>query len=332
MEEDLHPYDSCLDWFNNQIKNINIPSIDMVRTFLEFESKNFNNYCAIFIGGGNTFKLLKGIKDYNIYEKIINYLNDDGIIVGGSAGAIIFGYDINSCLVMDRNYVKLDDTKGFNFLNGKSIFAHYTNSKTIDIHKKYTDYLLDYSSKYEDVIALPEEDTIYIDDDNIEIIGYKPYYEFSNGNINKIDIIKLVPYSDNDYEFVYDIKKNAYKKYVVECWGSWNDDDQRKYYDTFINSVKENAFIIMNGNEKIGFYNGEVLENNSYEIGNICIIPKYQGNGIGTMILNNIIEKYKDKNIEIQYFKNNPVGALYERLGFVLNGETEFHYQMIKKR
>ena len=87
--------------------------------------------------------------------------------------------------------------------------------------------------------------------DNIEIIGYKPYYEFSNGNINKIDIIKLVPYSDNDYEFVYDIKKNAYKKYVVECWGSWNDDDQRKYYDTFINSVKENAFIIMNGNEKI---------------------------------------------------------------------------------
>ena len=26
--------------------------------------------------------------------------------------------------------------------------------------------------------------------------------------------IKLVPYTDDDYEFVYEVKKNAYKKYV----------------------------------------------------------------------------------------------------------------------
>lgn len=31
--------------------------------------------------------------------------------------------------------------------------------------------------------------------------------------------IKLVSYIDDNYEFVYNVKKNAYKKYVEECWG-----------------------------------------------------------------------------------------------------------------
>ena len=147
-----------------------------------------------------------------------------------------------------------------------------------------------------------------------------------------MDKISLVPYTNEDYEFVYEVKKNAYKKYVEECWGSWVEDDQRKYFERFIAAVKGNAFIIMDENKKIGFYNGEVSESGNYEIGNICIIPEYQGKGIGTKILKDKIEDNKDRDIEIQYFKQNPVGSLYARLGFVPNGETEFHYQMKKPR
>lgn len=88
----------------------------------------------------------------------------------------------------------------------------------------------------------------------------------------------------------------------------------------------------MAGERKIGFYNGEILENGNYEVGNICIIPEYQGNGIGSKILKNVLEENKDKDIEIQYFKQNPVGKLYERLSFMPNGETEFHYRMIKPK
>ena len=67
-----------------------------------------------------------------------------------------------------------------------------------------------------------------------------------------------------------------------------------------------------------------------YGIENICIIPEYQRKGIGTKILKDIIEKYNETNIEIQYFKQNPVGNLYERLGFEKYGENNFHYKMIK--
>lgn len=332
MDEIDHPYDGCYEWFQKQITNVDVCGVDMPRTFEEFANFNFDNYSAIFIGGGNTYKLLKGIKENGIFEKIEEYLSKDGIVIGCSAGAIIFGYDINSCLAMDRNDVNLLDTKGFNAIKEKSIFAHYTNSKTEEIHNKYTDYLIEYSNKHEEVIALPEEDTMYIDDNNIEIIGYKPYYEFRNGEINMKETIELVPYMDNDYEFVYEVKKNAYKKYVEECWGSWIEDDQRKYFEKFINTVRNNAYIVMDGDNKIGFYNGEILENGNYEVGNICIIPEYQGKGIGSRILKDKLEENKDRDIEIQYFKQNPVGNLYVRLGFVPSGETEFHYQMIKPK
>ena len=144
--------------------------------------------------------------------------------------------------------------------------------------------------------------------------------------------VKIVPYTDDDYEFVYEVKKNAYKKYVEECWGAWIEEEQRKYFKKFIDTVKDNAYIIMDGNTRIGFYNGEILENGNYEVGNICIIPKYQGKGIGTTILKDKLEENKDRNIEIQYFKQNPVGELYKRLGFIPNGETEYHYQMIKPK
>ena len=184
MDESNHPYDDCYEWFQQQIVNVENIGVDMPRSFEEVASINLDNYSVIFIGGGNTYNRLKGIKDYGIFEKIKNY---NGIIIGGSAGAIIFGYDINSCLVMDDNNVNLKDTKGFNLLNNKSIFAHYTNSKTEEIHNKYTNYLINYSKEHEEVIALPEEDTIFIDNE-IEIIGNRPYYIFKDGIVEKREI------------------------------------------------------------------------------------------------------------------------------------------------
>ncbi len=146
-----------------------------------------------------------------------------------------------------------------------------------------------------------------------------------------MDNIKLIPYKDDDYEFVYEVKKDAYKKYVENIWGSWKEEEQRKYFDNFITNVKNNAFIIIFENTKIGFYNGEISSDGNYEIENICIIPQYQNKGIGSKILREKIQENKDRDITIQYFKQNPVGELYKRLGFATNGESEYHYKMIKR-
>ena len=178
-----------------------------------------------------------------------------------------------------------------------------------------------------------------------DIIGYianeageykmEKYPKISNNNVD-LNQYNMRPYIDNEYhdykEFIYRTKKEAYKKYVEECWGSWNEEDQRRYYKNFINEVCNDTWIIQLNGKDIGFYNGVTLEDGSYEIGNICIIPEYQGKGIGTQVLKDVMELHKEQDIHIQYFKQNPVGTLYTSLGFVPNGEAEFHYKMIKPK
>ena len=141
---------------------------------------------------------------------------------------------------------------------------------------------------------------------------------------------KFRRFTMNDYEYVYTLKKMAYIDYVIANWGKWDEDAQKEYFKRFVNKYKDTMYIITYDNNDVGFYNDDFLENGNYEIGNICIDETYRGRGIGTKILLDILEKYKEYDIELQYFKQNRVGELYKRLGFVDNGETNFHYKMIK--
>ena len=53
----------------------------------------------------------------------------------------------------------------------------------------------------------------------------------------------------------------------------------------------------MCNNEKIGFYQGQVVNERTYYIENICIIPEYQGKGIGTEILKSIVKEYSARSL-----------------------------------
>ena len=143
---------------------------------------------------------------------------------------------------------------------------------------------------------------------------------------------KTRAYKDSDYDFVYDTKKVVYQKYVEECWGAWDDEKQRGFFVDFINAYARDIIIIIVDGERAGFYHCENLKSGELEIGNICLIPKYQGMGIGTDILKNLIAENRDKDILLQYFKQNPVGKLYSRLGFEFLEEKPYHIKMILRR
>ena len=195
MDETDHPYDSCHEWIKEEISSIDIPNIEMVRSFEELADKDFNKYSLIYIGGGNTYKLLNGIKTTHTYDKLKEYIKNDGIVYGSSAGAVIFGKDINIIEAMDNNDIGIKDTSGFDYLNGISLFVHYTNyrSKYTEeenkkLTKKYTDFIVNYTKNNEKVIAFPEEDTVFFDGKNIRVIGELAYYTFENGKKQKIEI------------------------------------------------------------------------------------------------------------------------------------------------
>lgn len=177
MEPERFP--SCLAWITEEFKQFRLAGIDMVSSMEELYQKDFADYCALFFGGGNTYRLLSGLKASGCFKKIDNYIRHDGVVFGGSAGAIIFGATIDSCACDDENDIRLTDTSGFDVLNGASLLCHYTN-RAQQAHQRSTEHLLALS-KQGPIIALPEEDTILVHEHNIRVIGSRPYYEFVGG-------------------------------------------------------------------------------------------------------------------------------------------------------
>lgn len=175
-------YSGCLEFMTDELSDIDKQGVDMVKSTDELMSKNFTDYACIYIGGGNTYKLLNDLKISGAFDRIKKYLlEDDGIVYGGSAGAIIFGKDLDSCNTDDENEVGLVDNSGFNMINGYSLLCHYT-SREPERTELSKNYLLELSKK-KPIYAIPEEDTIYVEDGKVEFIGTRPYYEFNNGEM-----------------------------------------------------------------------------------------------------------------------------------------------------
>lgn len=169
-----------------------------------------------------------------------------------------------------------------------------------------------------------------VDEEGIYRMEKFPKTKPNNADPNQYN---MRPYTNNEYhdykEFIYQLKKVSYQKYVEQVYGVWNEEFQRKYFEQFMTDITEDMWIIQLNGKDIGFYNGLKLNDGSYQLGNLCLLPEYQGRGIGTQVIKDIMELHKDQDLHIQYFKGNPAGELYKRLGFEPNGETENHYQMI---
>ena len=121
------PYSDCEQWFRETYAEYNLHNIDVCTDL--FKAPNLDVYKAIFIGGGNTFKLLKEIKESGFDTKIKDYLETGGFIYGGSAGAIIFGETIETSSHADKNLVRLKDLTGLNLLKGYDVWCHYNEDK-----------------------------------------------------------------------------------------------------------------------------------------------------------------------------------------------------------
>lgn len=205
-------YQNCKKWLIGELKNIKHGEIEVIQTADEIANKNLSNYSAIFIGGGNTYKLLKLLKDSDAINHIKKYIDNGGLVYGGSAGSIIFGKDINVCSYMDTNNVNLKDTSGFDYLFGFSFTAHYTNKdqeRTTEITKILKQY-----SMLKPVIALPEEDALYTDGNQVKVVGLRPWYIFNQGNIKQIN--PNVEYTKNAFLNVVHNVQGIPTKEIIE--------------------------------------------------------------------------------------------------------------------
>ena len=177
-------YRGCLEFMTGELADVDKAGIEMVKTPRELMDRVFTDYACLYIGGGNTWKLLQDLKTCGAFGRIRHYLEkEDGIVYGGSAGAIIFGRALDSCSTDDENEVGLEDHTGFNMLGGWSLLCHYTN-RDPERTERSRRYLLKLSET-KPVYAIPEEDTILAEDGRIGFIGSRPYYEFRGGTVTE---------------------------------------------------------------------------------------------------------------------------------------------------
>lgn len=131
---------------------------------------------------------------------------------------------------------------------------------------------------------------------------------------------------ESDYDFLYSLNVATTKEYVSKIWG-WDDQFQRSYFRSKFHPSKYK--IITFDNEDIGALSLEQQDSKWY-INKIQIIPTYQYKGIGTKIIQDILQSAQgnDSVVSLKILKVNPAQNLYKRLGFSFIGETPTHYLM----
>lgn len=194
MEVDELGFESCYDWIIETLSNISEDFID-VTMWTDLHSKTWDDikdFGAIYIGGGNTFKLLNYLLNTSFASLLKQFIDSGGVVYGGSAGAIIMGRSINTVREEnDKNYTK---SMGLNLFFGHSIICHYNNK----MNNKIIDYIQTNKDK---VIALPEKTGLCLFNSEILVIGYEPAYYFDlKGKIKILELNKKYYYDKEKKE------------------------------------------------------------------------------------------------------------------------------------
>jgi dipeptidase E len=159
------PHSERLKWLHSVFDPLDRNDITMWTELEGKTFKNLNEFSGIYIGGGNTFRLWKEIKDSH-FDKLLQKACDENIpIYGGSAGAIILAKTLIPALSADKNEVGISNFDALNKVNNFEVWCHYT--------QKDNEIIVDYMKKYKlnKVIALPENGGLQVDNSAIRAIG-----------------------------------------------------------------------------------------------------------------------------------------------------------------
>ena len=133
----------------------------------------------------------------------------------------------------------------------------------------------------------------------------------------------------SDSEFIFTVKKAAYREYVEQVWG-WDDNYQRERHESEFAS--HDFHIIQFSGTDVGFFITSSTSD-TLKVNQIFILPEYQGRGIGSACMTRIIDdaNLEQRSVVLQVLKVNTRGiALYQRLGFTIVGEDSIYFQMEK--
>jgi ribosomal protein S18 acetylase RimI-like enzyme len=133
--------------------------------------------------------------------------------------------------------------------------------------------------------------------------------------------------SHADSEFCYTVKVAAHRDNIIATYGAWDEAEQRAYHEKKW-SPDEVRIMVADGAD-VGWV--RCLEGaERVDIGGLYLLPSHQRRGIGTIVLQRVLEEARaaGKALFLQVMKQNSALAFYRKLGFVVVRETETHFEM----
>jgi ribosomal protein S18 acetylase RimI-like enzyme len=130
-----------------------------------------------------------------------------------------------------------------------------------------------------------------------------------------------------DIEFASAVHHRAYREVVVRHYGPWNEETQDELFDAAWTGAAHE--IILRDDVPVGYL---CVEEDSDEIHlrEIVIDPEFQEQGIGSIVLKEIIERARVRHVPVRLRTHltNRAANLYRRMGFEECGRTASHILM----
>ena len=136
---------------------------------------------GIFVGGGNTFRLLKKLQDRNLLDPIRKRVSAGLPYIGSSAGSIVTCPTIRT--TNDMPIVECKSLDAFGFIPFQ-INGHYLDPDPNSTHKGETreDRLREFHEENTTpVVGLREGTMLHVDDNSYTLLGLKPARIFRRG-------------------------------------------------------------------------------------------------------------------------------------------------------
>ena len=165
MEED--EYEDALERAEDCFPHKKIHDIVLCEDVNQIPLDELLSYSAVFIEGGNTFKLIQAVRQSQFFQNLEQFLQQGKAIYADSAGAIVLGDNVKTAFLgedADEDEAKLQDYRGLGLIGQWSVHCHYEADEAEDLQN----LLYEVGTP---ILALAEPVGVFIDGSHLEVFG-----------------------------------------------------------------------------------------------------------------------------------------------------------------
>jgi GNAT superfamily N-acetyltransferase len=124
--------------------------------------------------------------------------------------------------------------------------------------------------------------------------------------------VELIPAAETDWERAWAIQKEVFKEVVWRTSGGWTEAEVQKCRAAW--KPEQTRLILVEG-QLAGWLRLEKYPDHRY-LDLIVMDRKFQGKGIGSKVIQQLIQEAEGLPIWLSVYRTNKARMLYQRLGF----------------